>query len=185
MNSGPRASAPLYGSVGTLSLVALRDELTLGEDAELFCPNPPSFSPSRSWRSFPSRFTTLLRRFSGFWRREAFSVLALTCAGLSLWSQHMLFQAVHSDRPEPLIAAAVRTWPFDPTYRLALVEWPWAQLTNPTDAIDGLTEFLRNDPLSVDALRTRMFYESQVPGMIKQLQADAQTLQRLAPVKEF
>lgn len=97
----------------------------------------------------------------------------------------MLERAVHSDRPEPAIAAAVRLWPFDPTYRLALVEWPYSQVTNPTDAIEGLNEFLRNDPLSVDALRTRMFYESRVPGMSQQLQADAQALQRLAPMKEF
>lgn len=95
----------------------------------------------------------------------------------------MLEQGLHADRPMPAIERAINVWPFDPAYRVALVEWPYTQITNPTDAIDGITEFLKDDPLSPDALKARMFYESQVPGMTKQLQADAQMLQKLVPMQ--
>lgn len=95
----------------------------------------------------------------------------------------MLDRAVLTDHPMPAIEAAVAMWPFDPTYRVALVEWPYTQITNPTDAIEGLTEFLNNDPISPDAIKARIFYESRVPGMQKAMQVDAQALQRMLPMK--
>jgi hypothetical protein len=79
--------------------------------------------------------------------------------------------------------AAVSSWPYDPQFRRALIEWPLLVQSDANDAIEGLSMFLEHDLSSPDAIRLRMLYESRL-GLTASAQRDARALQKFTKFVE-
>lgn len=127
-----------------------------------------------SWRSAWRAASTMRSGMQGLrslgrWLPVLFFIGGMWRSASIVGAQLMLHAALSNPTPMRDVRTAVSLDPFDPLFRRALVEFPMLNQVRGDDEIrvarDGLTWYLKHDPLSSDGYGAWALYDFRVKEM--------------------